>query len=86
MSLTDITASGNGVHHGLVDRLHGGLEMLLDDTVELESLTGSQLEGAVSMLIGDSVHLLPLFGCANTTGQSTSDHEAVSWLKTLRLE
>lgn len=34
----DITTSGDGVQETSVDGLHGGLEMLLDDTVELEGL------------------------------------------------
>ena len=38
MSLTDITTSGDGIETTPVDSLHSGLEVLLDNTVELEGL------------------------------------------------
>jgi len=41
MSLTDITTSGDGIETTPVDSLHSGLEVLLDDTVELEGLAVS---------------------------------------------
>jgi hypothetical protein len=36
--LTDITTSGDGIETTPVDSLHSGLEVLLDNTVELEGL------------------------------------------------
>jgi hypothetical protein len=36
--LTDITTGGDGIETTPVDSLHSGLEVLLDDTVELEGL------------------------------------------------
>lgn len=66
--LTDITTCGDGIETTPVDSLHSGLEVLLDDTVELESLTGSQLEGGVSVLVTDLVHVQPLLRRADTSG------------------
>ena len=40
--LTDITTSGDGIETTPVDSLHSGLEVLLDDTVELEGLEVSR--------------------------------------------
>ena len=69
---TDITTSGDGIETTPVNGLHSRLEVLLDDTVELEGLvvstralsvrcgthlTGGQLEGRVSVLIRDVVHV-----------------------------
>lgn len=67
-SLTDITTCGDGIETAPVDSLHSGLEVLLDDTVELESLTGGQLEGRVSVLVTDLVHVEPLLRCTDTSG------------------
>jgi hypothetical protein len=84
--LTDVTASGDGVKQALVDRLHGRLEVLLDDAVELEGLPGRELEGAVTVLVGDAVHVKPLLGGAYTSGHADTDHERVGGLKTLSRE
>lgn len=54
--------------------------------MELECLSGSQLEGTVTVLISDTVHVEPLFGRADTTGHSDSDHKRVGGLKTLGLK
>ena len=69
---TDITTSGDGIETTPVNGLHSRLEVLLDDTVELEGLvvstralsvrnrtdlSGGQLESRVSVLIRDSIHV-----------------------------
>lgn len=80
----DVTTGRDGVEQTSVDGLHGGLEVLLDDTVELECLeqvrscslleqsitylTCGQLESTIAVLVTDSVHVQPLLGCANTSG------------------
>lgn len=66
--------------------MHSFLQVALDDTMELECLSGSQLEGTVTVLIGDAVHVEPLLGRADTTGHSDSDHKRVGGLETLGLE
>lgn len=83
MTLTDITTSCNGIQQTLVDILHGGLQVLFDDTVELEGLAGGQLERPVTVFVRDLVDGEPLFGSANTSGHTTSDHEGIGGLETL---
>ncbi|KAI6767995.1 hypothetical protein HG530_006004 [Fusarium avenaceum] len=64
-----VTTGGNGSHESSVDSLHSGLELALDNTVELEGLSCGELHGLVTKLIGNSA----------------SDHERVGRLKTLGL-
>lgn len=73
--LTDVTASGDGVEEGSVDGLHGGLEVLLDDTVELPGLSSRHLHGTITVLISDLGHLKPLGSGSDTSGESDSNLE-----------
>ncbi|GKT59472.1 hypothetical protein ColTof3_06811 [Colletotrichum tofieldiae] len=77
----DITAGGDGGHERAVDGLHGGPQLALDDTVELEGLTSGELHGLVAELVGNVVHLHPLLGSGDTTGQTATNHEGVGGLQ-----
>ena len=81
----DITASSDRVESSSVDLLNGRLQVDLDDTVELESLTCGELEGVIASCVGDVIDRAPLFRLANTSWHTHSDHEGVSWLKALIL-
>jgi hypothetical protein len=48
----NVTASGDGSHERLVDGLHSGLQLALHHTVELEGLTGGELDSLVSESVG----------------------------------
>ncbi|TKW57249.1 hypothetical protein CTA1_2221 [Colletotrichum tanaceti] len=78
----DVTAGGDGGHERAVDGLHGGPQLALDDTVELEGLTGRELHGLVAELVGNVVHLHPLLGSGDTAGQTATNHERVGGLQT----
>ncbi|GJC78964.1 hypothetical protein ColLi_01801 [Colletotrichum liriopes] len=77
----DITAGGDGGHERAVDGLHGGPQLALDDTVELEGLTSGELHGLVAELVGNVVHLHPLLGSGDTAGQTATNHEGVGGLQ-----
>lgn len=78
-----ITTSSNGIEHCLVDLLNRRLQVGLDDTMELEGLTGGQLEGTVTPSVANLINSEPLLGCADTSRHTDSNHEGVGWLKTL---
>ncbi len=64
----DVTASGDGVKHRLVDALHGSLEVALDDAVVLDGLTSGDLDGLVTVLFGNVVELNPLLRVTTPPG------------------
>ncbi|GKT47410.1 uncharacterized protein ColSpa_07591 [Colletotrichum spaethianum] len=77
----DITAGGNGSHERAVDGLHGGPQLALDDTVELEGLTSGELHRLIAQLVGNIIHLHPLLGSGDATGQTATNHEGVGGLQ-----
>lgn len=79
----DVTTRSDGVKGSTVDFLNSRLQVTFDDTVELESLTGSKLESVIAPCVRDVVDGAPLFRLANTGWHADSDHEGVGWLETL---
>ena len=70
-----VAAGRDAVHQRVVDALHGGLEDILRDEVQLEGLAGGQLEGVAAVLVGQRVDLEPLFRRADAAGHADADHE-----------
>ena len=56
----DIAASCDGSHESFVDGAHCGLQLALDDSVELERLAGCHFHRLVAVFVAYLVHLKPL--------------------------
>ena len=82
----NITTRGNGIQERLVDSLHGGFQVFLDDSVKLECLTSGDLERRITVFVCYPIDGEPLIWCADPTGQSTTDHECLSGFQALSLE
>ncbi len=81
----DVTTGSDGGHESTVDSLHCGLQIALDDSVELEGLASCQLHRLVSELVADVIHLNPLLRGRYTTRKSATNHERVCRLQALCL-
>mmetsp|Transcript_23150 Transcript_23150/g.45554 ORF Transcript_23150/g.45554 Transcript_23150/m.45554 type:complete len:403 (-) Transcript_23150:1243-2451(-) len=83
-----VTARGDGVHAGFVHLTDCRLEVLLQDAVELEGLTGRHLQMPYSVRVREGVHFQPLVGLADPPGKAHTGHERVgrldAQLRTLR--
>ena len=77
----DVAAGGQRVHQLRVDGLHGGLELALDDAVELERLARGDAQAALGVGGGDGVQAQPLRRRDHAAGRAGADHEAVVGLE-----
>ena len=70
-----VAAGRDAVQDGIIDPLHGRLEDVLGDEVELEGLAGGEFEGVAAVAVGQRVDLEPLFRRADAAGDADADHE-----------
>ena len=56
----DVTTSRERIQENTVNVLNGGLQVPLDDTVELERLSRSDLESTRTVLVRNLIHAKPL--------------------------
>src|SRR5262249_11803925 len=72
-----VAAAAEARHEGLIDRLHAGLEVALQDAVELEVLTGGDADGAVAPAACCLVVCQVALGAYPPTWNTGPDHQLV---------
>mmetsp|Transcript_71313 Transcript_71313/g.87479 ORF Transcript_71313/g.87479 Transcript_71313/m.87479 type:complete len:319 (+) Transcript_71313:651-1607(+) len=72
----NIAACGHCVHASLVHGSHGVLDVPLEDSMHLPSLTGSDFQGSIGKILANVIHSYPLLSRAKATWQADTNHEA----------
>src|SRR5262249_18311 len=72
-----VAAAAQAGHQGLVDALHAGLQVALEDAVELEVLPGGDADRAVAPAVCYLVVSDVAVGAATATGDAGPDHQLV---------
>ena len=80
-----ITTGRQSVQKCAIDVLDGLLQVTLDDAVELERLSSSDLQRTIPMFIGNLVHNEPLLRSTHSYRHTHTNHKRVSRLDALDL-
>mmetsp|Transcript_44984 Transcript_44984/g.97892 ORF Transcript_44984/g.97892 Transcript_44984/m.97892 type:complete len:248 (+) Transcript_44984:1250-1993(+) len=78
----NISTCGDSIHASLVHCSHSVLDISLQNSMDLPSLTRGDLQGSICKVLANVVHGNPLFRSAVSTRQADTNHEAEGILNT----